>query len=118
MAATFSGLMFSGCSDGTWHSKTLGTGHRMYLCGYHETGRTLALSGFPLGVVCTSCGHRILLMARQLDAHEADRRLLRRLPLRCRCGSRDVALYLLETPDDAPGFLAGDVAQPAAAQAD
>jgi hypothetical protein len=83
----------------------------MRICGDKDSGRTLALSGYPLGIACRSCGHRILLSARQLDAHEGDRRLLRRLPLLCRCGGCDLALYLLETAADVPAFLNGDTPQ-------
>jgi DNA-directed RNA polymerase subunit RPC12/RpoP len=83
----------------------------MRICEPHDTGRTLALGGQPLGVACSRCSRRVLLSARQLEAHENDRRRLVRLPLLCRCGSRDVALYLVETPDDAPAFLAGDTPQ-------
>lgn len=81
----------------------------MRICGHQDNGRTLALSGHPLGMACRRCGRRILLSARQLEAHEDDRRLLRRLPLVCRCGACDVALYLLETTTEAPAFLHGDV---------
>lgn len=83
----------------------------MRICGQHDNGRTLALSGHPLGVACRGCGHRILLSARQLEAHEGDRRLLQRLPLLCRCGGCDLALYLFETAADMPAFLNGDAPQ-------
>ena len=84
----------------------------MRICGHLDNGRTLALSGHPLGIACRSCGHRILLSARQLEAHEDDRRPLQRLPLLCRCGGCDLALYLLETAADVPAFLNGDAPQP------
>lgn len=78
-----------------------------------DTGSTLFQSAVPLlGVSCQRCSHRVLLSAQQLAAHAGDRRELRRLPLLCRCGSKAVRRVLLETPDDAPAFLAGD--QPAA----
>jgi len=54
----------------------------------------------------------VLLSVQQLAAHANDRRELRRLPLLCRCGSKAVHRVLLETPDEAPAFLAGH--QPAA----
>jgi hypothetical protein len=78
-----------------------------------DTGSTLFRSAVPLlGVSCRRCSHRVLLSAQQLEAHANDRRELRRLPLLCRCGSKAVHRVLLETPDDAPAFLAGR--QPAA----
>jgi hypothetical protein len=46
-----------------------------------------------------------------LGAHEGDRRRLTRLPLVCRCGRRDVALFLPEPPDDARAFLGGETPQ-------
>jgi len=82
-----------------------------------DTGSTLFRSAVPLlGVSCQRCSHRVLLSAQQLEAHAGDRRELRRLPLLCRCGSKAVHRVLLETPDDAPAFLAGD--QPAAERHD
>lgn len=73
-----------------------------------DTGSTLFRSAVPLlGVACRRCSHRVLLSAQQLEAHAADRRELRRLPLLCRCGSKSVLRVLLETPDEAPAFLAG-----------
>jgi hypothetical protein len=74
-----------------------------------DTGSTLFQSAVPLlGVACQRCSHRALLSVEQLEAHANDRRELRRLPLLCRCGSKAVHRVLLETPDDAPAFLAGD----------
>ena len=84
----------------------------MRLCDPQDTGQTLSLSGFPLAVACTLCGHRRLLTARQVDAHKNDRRQLLRLPLLCRCGSRQIELYLFETPDEVPDFLAADTPLP------
>jgi hypothetical protein len=78
-----------------------------------DTGSTLLHSAVPLlGVACQRCARRVLLSARQLAVHADDRRELRRLPLLCRCGSKALHRVLLETPDEAPAFLAGD--QPAA----
>lgn len=76
---------------------------------HNETGSTLARSSVPyLAVACLRCTRRVLLSARLLRAHEHDRRELWRLPLLCRCGSRDVQRVLLETPDETQAFLAGD----------
>jgi hypothetical protein len=61
-----------------------------------------------LGVSCNRCGHRALLSATQLEAHRNDRRSLARLPLLCRCGSKDVQKVLLDTPDEPQAFLAGN----------
>jgi hypothetical protein len=74
-----------------------------------DVGATLARGGLPLAVVCKQCGHRRLLTVRELRAHEFDERQLIRLPLLCRCGRKDIALYLMETPDDQPAFLAGEM---------
>ena len=76
-----------------------------------DTCSTLTQSGQPLGVACSKCARRILLTARQLQAFDGDRRALHRLPLLCRCGSRQVELYLFVTPDEPPMFLAGDTPQ-------
>ena len=80
----------------------------MRVCEDHETVQLLFSSGLPLGVACQACSHRTLIKPNQLGAHEGDRRQLCRLPLLCRCGRRDVGLFILETPDDAPAFLAGE----------
>ncbi len=73
-----------------------------------DTGSTLFRSAVPLlGVSCQRCAHTVLLSVQQLEAHANDRRELRRLPLLCRCGSKAVHRVLLETPDEAPAFLAG-----------
>ncbi len=81
----------------------------MRIAERNETGSTLARSSVPyLGVACRRCRRRVLLSTRDLQAHEHDRRELWRLPLLCRCGSKDVQRVLLETPDEAPAFLAGD----------
>jgi hypothetical protein len=79
----------------------------MRLCDSKDTGRSLVHSGLPLAVACRRCGHRVLLKPGQVGAHEEDRCPLNRLPLLCRCGSKDVQRFLLETPDEAPSFLAG-----------
>src|SRR5262249_21971649 len=74
----------------------------------HDTVATLVHSLVPLlGVSCRRCGHRRLLNTAQLEAHANDRRQLARLPLLCRCGSKDVLRVLLDTPDEPQAFLAG-----------
>lgn len=62
-------------------------------------------SGLPLVVSCHRCQHRKLLTAKQIGGHEGDYRAIHRLPLLCRCGSKDVDKYVLETPDEARDFL-------------
>jgi hypothetical protein len=79
----------------------------MRICDIADTGRTLVLSGLPLAVSCRRCAHRMLLNAEQIEAHANDRRPLVRLPLLCRCGSRQIDCHLLETPDEARTFLDG-----------
>ena len=80
----------------------------MRRCNPYDTGKTLTRGGHPLAVVCNRCSHRRLLTVRDLRAHEHDDRQLIRLPLLCRCGSKDIDLFLIETPDDHPRFLAGE----------
>ena len=77
-------------------------------CDPYDTGETIARSGLPLAVACNRCAHRRLLTVRDLRVHEFDDRQLIRLPLLCRCGSKDIDLFLIETPDDQPRFLAGE----------
>jgi hypothetical protein len=80
-----------------------------------DTVSALIRSIVPLlGVSCRRCPHRALLSTAQLEAHENDRRQLSRLPLLCRCGSKDVLRVLLDTPDEPQVFLAGH--DPAAAR--
>lgn len=75
----------------------------------HEPVSILVHALVPvLGVSCRRCGHRTLLTIAQLEAHANDRRELSRLPLLCRCGSKDVQRVLLDTPDEPQAFLAGD----------
>ena len=83
-----------------------------------DTCSTLIQSGQPLGVACSKCARRILLTARHLQAFDGDRRALHRLPLLCRCGSRDVDLYLFVTPDEGQAFLIGDTVRPYDGQGD
>jgi hypothetical protein len=81
----------------------------MRIAEHGDTGATLARSSVPyLGVSCSRCPHRVLLSVVQLEVHEHDRRPLWRMPLLCRCGSRDVQRVLLDTPDETHAFLAGD----------
>ena len=79
----------------------------MRRCGFNDTGRTLVLSGQPLAVSCLRCPRRILLRPGQVDAHDEDIRPIYRLPLLCRCGSRDVERFILEAPEDITAFLGG-----------
>jgi hypothetical protein len=77
-----------------------------------DTGDTLVKSVFPvLCVNCLRCPHRIILKAHQLGAHEGDTRRLYRLPLICRCGSKDIQTFLLESADEEAAFLAGATPQ-------
>jgi hypothetical protein len=43
----------------------------------------LALSGFPLGVACTTCGHRALVAAAKVGARDGNMTEIRELRLRC-----------------------------------
>lgn len=73
-----------------------------------DTGSSLIRSAVPLlAVSCLRCPRRVLLNAEQLEVHEHDRRELSRLPLICRCGTKDVQRFLLESPGEEAAFLAG-----------
>jgi hypothetical protein len=78
----------------------------------NDTGDTLVKSALPvLCVNCLRCPRRIVLKAHQIGAHEGDTRTLYRLPLICRCGSKDVEKWLLDAPEEEAAFLAGATPQ-------
>jgi len=81
----------------------------MRVAAPHETVQLLVRSGLPLGIACQCCQHRTVLKYTLLGVHEGDRRQLCRLPLICRCGRRNIDLIVLETPDDEPAFLSGEI---------
>ncbi|MEI6202219.1 MAG: hypothetical protein WCP68_09730 [Enhydrobacter sp.] len=59
-------------------------------------------SGLPLGVQCLYCFRRALIPKERLA--RLGEKSLRRLPLVCTCGSHDVKVYVLETPDEIDVF--------------
>ena len=61
-------------------------------------------SGLPLAVQCGYCPRRVLIRRERLVYMEASYRISA-LPLVCACGSRDVAAFILETPDEAETFI-------------
>ncbi len=79
----------------------------MRVASVHDNCQDLLASGLPLAVSCQRCPHRVLLRARQIGVYEGDFRAIYRLPLVCRCGSKDVQRIVLETPDEEEAFLAG-----------
>ena len=66
-------------------------------------------SGLPLAVRCGYCPRRVLIRRERL-AHFAGNYRVCALPLVCSCGSRDVAVFILETPDEAETFIEPDSA--------
>jgi hypothetical protein len=89
----------------------------MCIASVHDNCQDLLASGLPLAVSCRRCPHRVLLHARQIGVYEGDFRAIRRLPLVCRCGSKEVERIVLETPDEEEAFLAGSL-PPTQAEAD
>lgn len=69
---------------------------------HRDTVRSVIEGGLPLGVQCLYCWRRALIgldrLARSRTKWLAD------LPLLCACGSRDVKIYVLETPDEQDVF--------------
>ena len=72
------------------------------------TGRDTVLSvmdsGLPLAVRCGYCPHRILIRRERLAGFVGNAKI-ERLPLVCSCGSKDVVVAILETPDEAEAFI-------------
>ena len=77
----------------------------MRICVPNDTVAALVDNGLPLAVACHRCQHRQLVSVRQIGAHEGDYRAIHRLPLLCRCGSKNVDRYMLETLSEADAFL-------------
>jgi hypothetical protein len=84
----------------------------MRIASVHDTCQVLLASGLPLAVSCGRCSHRALLRSRQIGVYQDDYRALYRLPLLCRCGSKDVQRIVLETPDEEESFLSGSLPAP------
>lgn len=61
-------------------------------------------SGLPLAVQCGYCARRVLIRRERLASFAGNYRVCS-LPLLCSCGSKDVAVFILETPDEAESFL-------------
>ena len=59
--------------------RTLGVRSYMRVQNLHG----LALSGLPLGVACTRCGHRALIEAAKVGARDGNMTEIRQLKLRC-----------------------------------
>jgi hypothetical protein len=61
-------------------------------------------SGLPLAVRCGYCPRRVLIRRERLANFAGNYRVCA-LPLVCSCGSKDVAAFILETPDEAETFI-------------
>ncbi len=77
----------------------------MRSCSHDDTVAGLVDSGLPLAVSCLRCRHRTLFVTRQISAYEATYRAIDRLPLLCRCGSKDLDRFVLDGDDEAREFL-------------
>jgi DNA-directed RNA polymerase subunit RPC12/RpoP len=74
-----------------------------------DSVQRVAASGFPLGVTCRHCLHRVLVDCRALAKKLAQPRLLSSLKFRCeRCGGRAVDLDLFWSPASVKRFLRPD----------
>jgi hypothetical protein len=61
---------------------------------------TLERNGLPLGVECSQCQHRALVPFHVLRRCGHDMTPIKRLPLICRCGSRDWRATIFRQGDD------------------
>ena len=61
---------------------------------------TLESSGLPLGVECRQCRHRALVAFAVVRRCGHQMRPIKRLPLVCRCGSRDWLATIFRQSDD------------------
>ena len=67
----------------------------------------LALSGFPLGVACRTCGHRALLEPAKVGARDGNMTEIRLLKLRCtECDSTDFEGTIFSAQSEVDDFLA------------
>jgi hypothetical protein len=68
----------------------------------HYNIYTVELCGHPLGVECRACGHRALVatavLRRQRDIDVMTP--LKRIRLKCRCGSREWRAVIFDRPED------------------
>jgi hypothetical protein len=74
-----------------------------------ESVRSIAASGFPLGVKCNFCLHRALLDEKALQARFDKPRLMSSLRFRCtRCGKRDFHLEKFWSRASVTRFMRSD----------
>jgi hypothetical protein len=67
----------------------------------------LFLSGFPLGVACTTCAHRTLLDSAKVGAREGNMTEIRKLKLRCtECDGPKFEGTIFSARDRVDDFLA------------
>ena len=77
----------------------------MRLCSPEDTVAALVDSGLPLALSCHRCQRRTLFGVRQIRSYEAHYRAISRLPLLCRCGSKELDRYMLDAEAEAGAFL-------------
>jgi hypothetical protein len=67
----------------------------------------LALSGFPLGIACTTCGHRALVEAAKVGARDGNMIEIRQLRFRCtECDGAAFEGTIFSAQDQVDDFLA------------
>ena len=67
----------------------------------------LAMSGFPLGVACRTCGHRALINAAKVGARDGNMTEIRELRLRCtECDGTPFEGTIFSAQDQVDDFLA------------
>lgn len=69
-----------------------------------EHVRDILASGLPLAVMCGYCARRALIRPERLSRLEPGT-YVSALPLICRCRSRDVKVFVFETPDEVLPFI-------------
>jgi DNA-directed RNA polymerase subunit RPC12/RpoP len=75
-------------------------------CSPQDTVTALVDSGASLAIACQRCRDRALFGPRQIAGYESHYRALCRLPLVCRCGSRNLDWFVLDGDTEARTFLA------------
>ncbi|WP_020697706.1 hypothetical protein [Reyranella massiliensis] len=70
------------------------------------TMHDVALSTYPVGILCDHCMHRVLMSAGALKASRGDRRTLAEAGVRCgKCGSTRFEATLFHAPSGPTRFM-------------
>lgn len=70
------------------------------------TMHEVALSTYPVGILCDRCMHRVLMSAGSLKASRGDRRTLVEAGVHCgRCGSNQFEATLFHAPSGPTRFM-------------